>query len=522
MWSTWWTTAASRVCGSGRSRPTRRQIAAPDYVQYQALTFSPDGNYIYSVKYDGSNTVSQLFRIAIHGNSQRKLIDDVDSGVTFSPDGRQIAFLRGYASRAEDARMVANADGTEARVLTARKRPEFFRRTDFFYFSRPSWSPDGKTIACAAGSHRESYMNVVEVELNGGQQRAVTSRRWFSVGQVTWLKDKSGIVITAKESAFSPSQIWFIARSGAVRRITKDTLDYTDVSTTDNSETLATIQTERLSSIWVAPHGDFGQAAEVSAAGRYNEGVAWTPNGRIVYASRASGTWHIWIMNRDGSDQQQLTFDGYLNRFPTVSRDGRHIVFVSDREGGAQNIWRMDTDGRNPLRLTDDGMARFPHCSPDNWVVYTSYGSGKVTLWKVPLSGGNALQLTDKLASWPVVSPDGRLVACTYREESYAPFEIAVISVEGGTTLKRFKVSPSVSLPDLIRWTADGKALTFIETRDGISNIRGLFVDDGALFQLTDFRSDQIFYFDWSSDGKWLACSRGTTTKEVVLISNFR
>ncbi|MEJ7712536.1 MAG: hypothetical protein WKF84_22475 [Pyrinomonadaceae bacterium] len=207
----------------------KRQIAAPDYVQYQALTFSPDGNYIYSVKYDGSNTVSQLFRIAIHGNSQRKLIDDVDSGVTFSPDGRQIAFLRGYASRAEDARMVANADGTEARVLTARKRPEFFRRTDFFYFSRPSWSPDGKTIACAAGSHRESYMNVVEVELNGGQQRAVTSRRWFSVGQVTWLKDKSGIVITAKESAFSPSQIWFIARSGAVRRITKDTLDYTDV-----------------------------------------------------------------------------------------------------------------------------------------------------------------------------------------------------------------------------------------------------------------------------------------------------
>ncbi|MEJ7712534.1 MAG: hypothetical protein WKF84_22465 [Pyrinomonadaceae bacterium] len=135
----------------------------------------------------------------------------------------------------------------------------------------------------------------------------------------------------------------------------------------------------------------------------------------------------------------------------------------------------MDTDGRNPLRLTDDGMARFPHCSPDNWVVYTSYGSGKVTLWKVPLSGGNALQLTDKLASWPVVSPDGRLVACTYREESYAPFEIAVISVEGGTTLKRFKVSPSVSLPDLIRWTADGKALTFIETRDGISNIRGPF-----------------------------------------------
>jgi hypothetical protein len=38
---------------------------------------------------------------------------------------------------------------------------------------------------------------------------------------------------------------------------------------------------------------------------------------------------------------------------------------------------------------------------------------------------------------------------------------------------------------------------------------------------LTDFRSNQIFGFDWSPDGKWLACARGLETREIVLL-NFR
>ncbi len=56
----------------------------------------------------------------------------------------------------------------------------------------------------------------------------------------------------------------------------------------------------------------------------------------------------------------------------------------------------------------------------------------------------------------------------------------------------------------------------------GISNIWSQPLDGGAPKQLTDFKTDRIFAFDWSRDGKQLAVSRGTVTSDVVLIKDFR
>lgn len=48
-----------------------------------------------------------------------------------------------------------------------------------------------------------------------------------------------------------------------------------------------------------------------------------------------------------------------------------------------------------------------PAVTPDNrWVVYSSEASGTPTLWKVPLEGGEPVQLTAVTSMDPVVSPD--------------------------------------------------------------------------------------------------------------------
>jgi Tol biopolymer transport system component len=73
-----------------------------------------------------------------------------------------------------------------------------------------------------------------------------------------------------------------------------------------------------------------------------------------------------------------------------------------------------------------------------------------------------------------------------------------------------------------IRWTPDGRAVAFIDTREGVSNIWSMPLAGGPAHPLTDFKSDGIFWFDWSPDGKLLACSRGQVTNDVVLISDFR
>jgi Tol biopolymer transport system component len=71
-----------------------------------------------------------------------------------------------------------------------------------------------------------------------------------------------------------------------------------------------------------------------------------------------------------------------------------------------------------------------------------------------------------------------------------------------------------------VRWTADGRALTYIDNRGGISNIWSQPLDGGQPRQLTDFKNDQIFAFEWSRDGRAIVCTRGVVTSDVVLFSD--
>ena len=68
----------------------------------------------------------------------------------------------------------------------------------------------------------------------------------------------------------------------------------------------------------------------------------------------------------------------------------------------------------------------------------------------------------------------------------------------------------------------DGSALTYIANRGGASNIWLQPLDGSAPRQLTDFKSDRIYAFDWSRDGKWLALSRGPEQRDVVIMSDFK
>jgi Tol biopolymer transport system component len=151
--------------------------------------------------------------------------------------------------------------------------------------------------------------------------------------------------------------------------------------------------------------------------------------------------------------------------------------------------------------------------------------SGVPTLWKIPVDGGDSVRLTDKYSNWPVISPDGKLIACSYRDGENSPWKVAVIPFEGGPPKRLFDI-PMLSLPMLFwqrtRWSADGRALTYIDNRGGVSNIWSQPLDGGPPKQLTGFKSDRILYFDWSRDGKQLACVRGLMTSDVILMTQLR
>jgi Tol biopolymer transport system component len=179
----------------------------------------------------------------------------------------------------------------------------------------------------------------------------------------------------------------------------------------------------------------------------------------------------------------------------------------------------MDVDGGNPKPLTNGRSNGLPHSSPDGrWVVYSSMDRGNATVWKVPIDGGNPVPLSDPTSNQPVVSPDGKQIACFYWDEQANPPRGAMIlPFEGGPPTKRLNIGPHAG-GFVLHWAPDGRALLYIGTR--LSNIWSQPVDGGEPVQLTDLQGDQVFNFDYSPDGKWLALARGRVTDDVVLIED--
>ncbi|HEV8203484.1 MAG TPA: protein kinase, partial [Pyrinomonadaceae bacterium] len=205
---------------------------------YLATTFSPDGELIYYVAtLERNKFVPTLYRVPVLGGTPAKVLDRVFSAIAFSPDAKQFAFVR--ANQNDTALMVANTDGSEEpRSIAVLKQPNGFST------SGPSWSPDGKRIACGMfNASGAGYSTVVEVPTEGGEPRPIGSEKWASVGRLLWLDDGSGLIMTAQpEFSSIGTQVWFLPYSGgAARRITNDLNGYGEVSLglTADSSTVA-------------------------------------------------------------------------------------------------------------------------------------------------------------------------------------------------------------------------------------------------------------------------------------------
>ena len=315
---------------------------------YAGLIFSPDGNRIYFTVNEGRGTAT-LFQMAEFGGPSRKVIDDVDSEISFSPDGQQIAFLREYPLQKGSALLVANTDGTAERTLATRNGINNL-------FSTPgagatAWSPDGKVIVCPVRTADETgrYMTLVEVLVADGSQKQMAPNRWWNVGNVLWLSNGQGLMFTARERPGSPSQIWYLSYPGGkVRAITNELSDYASISLTADSNALAAVVSDLTSKIWTMP-GTTSRGARQVTDNKFDgfRGLSWMRDGRIIYTSRASGSQELWTINANGTGQRQLTSDAGNNIDPCVSSDGHFVVFVSDRTGN-RHIWRLDIDGSNP------------------------------------------------------------------------------------------------------------------------------------------------------------------------------
>jgi serine/threonine protein kinase/dipeptidyl aminopeptidase/acylaminoacyl peptidase len=494
------------------------RIVPPENGAYFGTTFSPDGEMIYYVAgLEKNKFVPTLYRIPVLGGTPAKILDRVYSPVGFSRDGTQFAFVR--RNQNDISLMVANTNGSgEPRTIAVAKQPNGFSTAG------PSWSPDGKLIA--AGMFNGTSSSVVKVPVEGGNPETIGTEKWASVGRVLWLADGSGLIITAQPELSSiGTQVWLLPYpDGPARRITNDLNGYGEnsVGPTADSGTIGTIQQVNVSSIWItAPNEDESRARQIVKT-NLPDTVTWTPDGKIVYASRTGENWDIWMSNADGSDAKQLTTDAFIDHEPAVSPDGRYVIFQSNRSGG-RNIWRVDVDGNNLKQLTDGNFVDLnPVCSADGRsVIFVSQRSGIATIWKVGIDGGAPVQLTNRPSQLPSISPDGKLIAYFHADEqaNNQP-KLSIIPFEGGEPVKTIDLARSVQ-PLAFAWLPDGRSIAYVDNSSGIFNVWSTPLDGGAPKQLTTFKSEFVNSFSISRDGR-IAAYRVAATRDIVLIKGFR
>jgi Tol biopolymer transport system component len=156
-------------------------------------------------------------------------------------------------------------------------------------------------------------------------------------------------------------------------------------------------------------------------------------------------------------------------------------------------------------------------------VVYTvTGGADRFTLWKVSIDGGQPVRLTEKLSLQSSISPDGKQIACGYRPDARSPWRLVLFAIDGGQPQQSFEVAATVELPMVMRWTPDGRAVTYIDTRNGVSNLWLQPISGGPAKQLTNWTEQQIFSFAWSRDGKRIIAARGSRKDDIVLIRDAR
>ena len=177
-------------------------------------------------------------------------------------------------------------------------------------------------------------------------------------------------------------------------------------------------------------------------------------------------------------------------------------------------IWRADRDGANLTQLTKAGDNEEPTVTPDGRsVVYSSTRDGLSTLWQVSIEGGEPTQITTDFASWPAVSPDGRFVAYADGKPLVSVYNgISVISREDGRRVKFFTVPPSAVLYNRLAWTPDQAAILYKDDLQGLWQQELSGGNPQPLIGAEDFR---FTHFNFS--GRNIIYSGGTTKRDIVL-----
>ncbi len=502
------------------------QVISPAPVSYSNLAFSPDGNYLYFRKAeDVFETTFFLHRAPVLGGTPQIIVKDVDSDITFSPDGSRIAYLRGNDPEVGKYRLLsANLDGSDEKVLYI--APEIGNTPP----TNLTWSPDGNFIAISLYPVEDGLGGVAFFDCKTSHIRRAVTFADKVVNEIKWAPDSSGVFVNylAAGPNFPHSQIAFLAnRETVLQPITRDTNDYWTLTESADGKTLASVQVKFTDNLYLVPQtGSTETRPNSAAAGQKITDFGWSADGALLVGD--SG--RLWRTSADGSDAGEILNDP-LSQTREPSACGTQYLVLSWRFHGdvkSRNLWRVNTDGSNPVKLTDVD-SRFPVCSPDGkWVYFANFSAGQIS--RVPTDGsarpelvqGSLIPQTFITNTRPALSPDGKTLAVMIGtaltpQNLKAETRIVLINLDSpGGAPRIIKADPRIGF--FGQFNPDGKALTYAIRESGVDNVWLQPLDGSPGRKLTNFTSHVIFDMQWSPDGKTIGLIREDSTSDVILL----
>jgi serine/threonine protein kinase/Tol biopolymer transport system component len=486
------------------------QVAAPAATRYAGLTFSPDANYIYFVRRDESeHTIASLYSAPMLGGTPRLLVRDVDSPITFSPDGKRFAYLREHHDTPNFDLFLVNSDGTPDRTLLS-------NTTIVTDSDVPVWLPTGKTIVIPmVQTTKDSLGGLMAVDVATGKhdEVALNSDRIFY--EPVWLPGSNGLLMSSSsvERGLLQRQLGYLSYpQGEFRALTTDTNDYYHPSVSADGKSIAAEESQFIFELDTAPASKPDDLQRVNLMSHQQIYTwDWLPDGRLVIPQGGE----IRIVNPAGGETTVLS---ERNLIPDQSvACGKYIVFRAvPRMGGVSiNLWRMDLGGSNQTQLTFGKNEQTPQCSADGkWIYYFSVPDNEA-LKRVSIDGGSPETISEEPSAGFSLSRDGKLAATLDIRELDHKLVLNVLSIADKKTTYH-NIDPRASDPT--GFAPAGNAIVYRVREKGVDNLWLQPLDGSAFRQLTHFTADRIAQFAFSADGSRIAIERGHTESDAVLL----
>jgi eukaryotic-like serine/threonine-protein kinase len=498
------------------------QIVPPGSDAIIGISFTPDGGFLdyTAVSVQGPN--GRLYQVPVLGGGPRLIVDSIDTAASFSPDGSHLTYAVVDSSGSKVQIIIANSDGSARRKLSEYAAPV----TGGNY--AVAWSPDGKRIIAARKTLNDPNglpAALIEIDAVTGARKNIAGRHWRDVQDFAWLPDGSGILLAAMEKTGANTQLWALTYpAGKIRRVSNDLSDYLSVAISMDGQTLASVQRNISSELWVGRANAPDKVQQVTT-GRLDgsqSGLTFAPDGRIVYVGNHSQNWDLFMASPDGTNVRQLTFDRTFHGGPTVCDQGRAIVYYSD-SGGIEQLWKLDLQNGSALKIPNTAGALLPSCTADGEsIVYWEQAEGETSYaYKIPFSGGTPVRVSDRVSvSPPFLSLDGRHVLFATPLKNGA-IGGAVFSVGSGALENEINVPNTFDVSaSVLCWMPDNRSVAYPDLRGGVANLWSqTALGNGPQKQLTHFTSGKIWGCAFSPDGKYLAISHGSRQSDAVLFT---